>query len=284
VSPRASETPSASLPILLCGILGGLIGGFNCCCWITPAITSFFAVRWARNLGPADRPLLGVGFMATLVSALLVSTFGTAVFLYINDPARMGESQQMVEDLLGSGGMSEMPMGLMAFAVASLGFVGTMTTGLLGAMLGAAGRGKQVRTAAARPGDHSATRFLAPLGAPASQPPMTPPAPAAAPVVAPEPAQAEPQVAVEPPAQVVQSQVAAAPVTAAPVVAAPVEPEPIADPDVEPTEDAPAPVSDWSRFQRPADGVDPAVQPDLDVSSEELASREGEAEAWGDED
>ncbi len=136
--PRAS----ASLPILLCGILGGMVGGLSCCCYIVPVGTSFWAVRWARNLrGPQAQGLFGVGMATTAITSVLMATFGTAVNLYLNDPGRMSAEQQaMLEQFLGGAGMSDMPMGVMAMMFAGLGGIAGLAGGLLGTALGAAGQ------------------------------------------------------------------------------------------------------------------------------------------------
>jgi hypothetical protein len=261
VTARADQ--SVALPILLCGTLGGMVGGLNCCCWLVPGITGLLCVRWARNLRGDGTPVLGVGLMASLVSALLVATWGTALFLYLNDPARMGESQAVVEELLGTSG-GELPMGMMALGVAGMGFVFTLAVGLVGAAIGSIGNGRP-RTGGAAPGaaSMSATRFLdpqRPQAATAATPAPVPPAPVpvvpVVPTVSQEPAAAEPA-PVEPAAVEVVPEPVVAPRTA--------EPEPHAAPD-------------WSRFQRPPGS--PQTEPDLEVRSDELANSAGEKGAW----
>ena len=182
------DEASLALPILLCGILGGMVGGLNCCCWLVPGVTSLMCVRWARNLRGDGRPLMGVGFMASLISAGLVATWGTAVFLYLNDPARMGESQAMVEELLGSGGLEELPLGAMALGIGGLGFVFALSVGLVGAAVGSIGnRRARAPMSSAGAGSMSATRFLDPTARPPGPPAPMPVAPQAASVGAPVP-------------------------------------------------------------------------------------------------
>lgn len=254
------DEPSVAVPILLCGILGGMVGGLNCCCWLVPGATSLLCVRWARNLRGDGGPVLRIGLLASLISALLVATWGTALFLYLNDPARMGESKAVVEGLLGGSGMEDLPLGMMALGLAGVGFVFALGVGLVGAAVGSIGNDKGRSPASAAVGavgvSMSATRFLDP---------SRPPARAQAPV----PAQSPVPAPLAPAALV-------APEPSAPVpVAAPVE-VPVAAPVEEP--DAAEP--DWSRFQRPAGQKE--AESDLEVTSEELATREGEADAWED--
>lgn len=163
--PRAS----AALPILLCGILGGMVGGLSCCCWVLPIGTSFWAVRWARNLrGPQAQGLFSVGLATTAVTALLMATFGTAVNLYLNDPSRMSADQQaLLEQVLGGAGIAEMPMGMMAMVIAGLGAGAGLLAGLIGAALGAAGSGRKSAPAASAP-------VVVPRPAPAPSQPIAP--------------------------------------------------------------------------------------------------------------
>ena len=262
---------SVALPILLCGILGGLVGGLNCCCWLAPGATGLLCVRWARNVRGDDSPVLGIGLLASLISALLVATWGTALFLYLNDPSRMGESQAVVEELLGTGG-DELPMGMMALGVAGMGFVFTLAVGLVGAAIGSIGAGRRAPARGAPPSQSmSATRFLDPHR-PTTQ---ASPSPAAPPVIeqAPTPS---PQVAAGPPEAVVMTPLPLPIAPPAVVPAPPAIPEPA--PSERPVEPAP---DDWSRFQRPS--TQTAPQPDIDVRSDELANSDGERSAWEDE-
>lgn len=129
---------SLAEPILICGILGGMLGGLNCCCWFAPLASSFLAVRWSRNLRGPHASVTWAGFRSSLISALIMGTFGTAFYLYLNDPSRMSAEQQaLLESVLGGSGMSDLPMGAIAAghtAIATtvglvLGFVGTLLAG-----------------------------------------------------------------------------------------------------------------------------------------------------------
>ncbi len=284
------DEPGIAVPVLLCGILGGMVGGLNCCCWVVPGLTGLLCARWVRNLRGDASPTMRAGFGAALISALLVATWGTALFLYLNDPSRMGESQAVVEELLGGSGVQELPMGTMAVMVSMMGFVFALMVGLAGAGLGSLGGRARRAPGAIQP----ATRFMTPDGRvvqplaavqvapPAASAPVPPPPPAASPLPAtaaptepPAPAPEPPPVA-PPPVQAQQ----APPVEPPPIIpppAAQAEPPPPAPEDPVPT-DPPQPAPDWSRFRRPASQEQ--AEPDLDVTSEELANREGESDAW----
>lgn len=274
---------SAAIPVLVCGIAGGLLGGLNCCCWLAPLLSSFFCVRWVRG-GAADEASAGVssaprpggaGVMASLVSALLIATFGTAVFLFLNDPERASESRAAIEGLFGAGDMGEVPISGLALGLSVFGFVSGLCAGLVGTALGSMG-GRRTRTSpnVAPPASRSATRFLdgaaavdgpgAAVAGPSEQVPVgatevgspadagqdaPPPAPPAVPAAEAVPA---------------EHPVAVAPASVAPV-AAPPEPEEAAGP-AQP---------DWSRFRRPAPQA---------TQDEGPATRDGEASAWEEEE
>lgn len=170
---------SASLaePILICGILGGLLGGLNCCCWFAPLASSFFAVRWSRNLRGPTANVTGAGVRATLISAMVMATFGTAVYLYMNDPSRMSADQlALLESVLGSSGMSDLPMGAMAAGHAVVAAAAGVILGFVGVAL--AGGGAKRSSRSPSPGSPSRPATPATPAAPAVAAPATPETPA----------------------------------------------------------------------------------------------------------
>ncbi len=150
------------LPVLGWGVAGGLLGSLSCCCWFGPVAGGWLAGRHAARVRPG-----GAGWVGPAVggiSALVVSSLGTALFLATSDAELMAE--------VGAGDLSQ---GSLAAAYAALGFGVSITGATLGALVG--GRG-QTSTA---PTSTSALRFLdEPMSAVPS--PRTPPA-----VLAPRP-------------------------------------------------------------------------------------------------
>ena len=268
--------PSSALPVLLWGIIGGMLGGLMCCCWLAPSATSFFATRQVRKQrGPEAGNLLGVGFQTSFVASLLIATFGTAVYVWLNDPSGMSESRRAMFDMFG-GGAGDVPLGLLALGYATMGFAVSFAVGLLGSLAGGALRGAPKGPGGKPPGrmdpSQSAARFLhQPAPVPTPTPTRTPtaaPAPQAPPVadLSPPPAAAAFAPTIPLPTPTAVPQVPPAPVPS-PQVAEP-EPEPPGDPG-------------WDRFRRPGD-VDRSAS-DLEVRAEELANQEEEAGAWDEE-
>ncbi len=201
---------SLAAPILLCGMLGGMVGGLTCCCWVAPAFTSLWAVRWARNVRGPGVAVTSAGIRAALLSALLMATFGTAIFLYLNDPSRMSAEEQAMLKAFGGADVADLPLAALAAGHAAIaGSVG-LGLGLLGALLGGGGAGaasrSRKRSAAAGPAPAATTAGepaskpkgeWTPLGAPAPAPPAAPAeVPASVPAALPddvEPVHADPK-------------------------------------------------------------------------------------------
>ncbi len=168
------RTASLAEPILICGILGGMVGGLNCCCWFAPAASSFLAVKWARNLRGPTANVTGAGIRAAILSALLMAAFGTAVYLYLNVPSRMSvEQQAFMQAMLGDSGMADVPVGGLAFGHALIASTMGMVLGFLGALAAGGGAQRPPRPPQAAPTPAAPAAPVAPAApaAPAAPPP-----------------------------------------------------------------------------------------------------------------
>ena len=47
------------VPVLACGLAGGLLGSLSCCCWLGPAAAGFVGARLSGNAADG----VGVGLM-----------------------------------------------------------------------------------------------------------------------------------------------------------------------------------------------------------------------------
>ena len=130
-----------ALPILGWGIAGGLVGSLSCCCWLGPAAAGWIACRQVARARPEGAR--GVGLGVGVVSAVVVSSLGTALFLATSDP-----------ELLGEVGAGDLSLGALAVAYATFGFGVSVAGSTLGGLFAAGSPEGKASSS------HSALRFL----------------------------------------------------------------------------------------------------------------------------
>lgn len=111
-----------TLPVLGWGIAGGLVGSLSCCCWLGPAAAGWMACRHAARVRPGGAPLVGLGVGA--ISAVMVASLGTALFLATSDP-----------ELLGEVGAGDLNLGTLAGVYALFGFGASLAGGAIAGMV-----------------------------------------------------------------------------------------------------------------------------------------------------
>ncbi len=152
----SDERDGLLLPVLGWGLAGGLVGSLSCCCWLGPAAAGWIGAR--RGASHGHGPIVGVGIGA--ISALVVGSLGTALFLATTDA-----------ELLAEVGAGDLSLGALAASYAVLGAFAALVGGALGGVLGA-----RSTPAEAPP---SALRFLDPAPPPIPASGAPPAAPAA---------------------------------------------------------------------------------------------------------
>ncbi len=106
------EPADRLVPVLVCGLAGGLLGSLSCCCWLGPAAAGFAGARWTGSAADG----VGVG----LVSGALVATAGTALFLATAGVHESAESLAQAGVSLDAGGLAAV-FSLIGFGVSLAG-------------------------------------------------------------------------------------------------------------------------------------------------------------------